>query len=305
MLCDYGCGQKGKFYFPTVDKWCCENHWSRCPEQKKRTSNKNNSMFKKDPWNKGKTGVYSNETLIKMRQNSSQLKGKTYEEIHGKEKAKILKEQRSKDFSRIRKGRDPWNKGKTGVYSKETLKKIKEKRIYNMEDYKEKYPTFIKEEKPRINNDGYIEVRCNYCSVWFIPTKNQLYERLRKFDKNFKVTGNSYFYCSDFCKYKCEKFNRKVDPEKLKKFKRYVAITYRETYKTIKKYPEKILNLNLRGNKYNYELDHRYSIYNGFINNISPKKLAHYKNLKVITKIENRSKKSNSSISLETLLSFL
>ena len=46
------------------------------------------------PWNKGKTGVYSKETLKKM--------------------------------SEARIGIEPWNKGKTGVYSKETLKKLSE-----------------------------------------------------------------------------------------------------------------------------------------------------------------------------------
>jgi hypothetical protein len=32
--CEYGCGQEGKFYFKWVNKWCCENHSSKCPSVK-------------------------------------------------------------------------------------------------------------------------------------------------------------------------------------------------------------------------------------------------------------------------------
>jgi len=31
MLCEYGCGREGKFYFPTVDKWCCSKNHKKCP----------------------------------------------------------------------------------------------------------------------------------------------------------------------------------------------------------------------------------------------------------------------------------
>ena len=48
MLCEYGCGQEAKHYFPTVKKWCCSSHWSRCPERKKRFLNKNNPITIKE-----------------------------------------------------------------------------------------------------------------------------------------------------------------------------------------------------------------------------------------------------------------
>ena len=32
-LCEYGCGQEAKFYFKTSDKWCCNSHFMKCPEQ--------------------------------------------------------------------------------------------------------------------------------------------------------------------------------------------------------------------------------------------------------------------------------
>jgi len=297
MICEYGCGQEAKYYFPTVKKWCCSTHTSKCPERIKKWSGKNNPMYGKTPWNKDKTGVYSVETLKKIRQ-PRHTKGKTYEEIYGKEKAIELKKLRSKHFSKIRKGKTPWNKDKTGIYSDETLKKISESRTYTIEDYKNKHPYFYKIEKPIIVN-GDLLVRCKYCNKRFIPTRVQLTERIRCLKNN---TYKSYFYCSDICKGKCDKFDRKVDPDQLEKFKQYSSLVYRETRKTLQKY--NIKNINLRGIKYGYELDHKYSIYHGFLNNIKPKIIANRKNLKIIPMKENRKKKFNSSITLETLLSY-
>lgn len=233
-------------------------------------------------------------------------KGKTYEEIYGEEKAKELKKCRSEHFSKIRKGKSPWNKGltkDTDIRVDTYAKKLSIIKTYYLQDYKEKYPTFIKIEKPKFEN-GKIKVKCKICNKWFHPSQGQLNERLRRFDRNYTVSGNSYLYCSDKCKKEDEEFDRKVDPNQLKQFKQYNSLVYRETYRTIKEHSDKIKKLHLRGNEHNYELDHRYSIYDGFINNISPKQIAHYKNLKILTKQENRSKNQKSSISLKTLLSF-
>ena len=38
ILCDYGCGSEGKYYFKSVDKWCCSKSVNSCPViSKKRT----------------------------------------------------------------------------------------------------------------------------------------------------------------------------------------------------------------------------------------------------------------------------
>ena len=58
------------------------------------------------PWNKGKTGIYSKETLEKMR----------LSHIGRKPKENTIEKM---------KGRIPWNKGKTRIYSKETLEKMR------------------------------------------------------------------------------------------------------------------------------------------------------------------------------------
>ena len=104
MLCEYGCGQEAKYQFKN-GKWCCSTNFKKCPNCKKKFSGKNHPFFGKKhsldaikkikkstkgytPWNKGKTGVYSEETLLLM--------------------------------SISRQGKSPWNKGKTGVYSEES-----------------------------------------------------------------------------------------------------------------------------------------------------------------------------------------
>lgn len=297
MLCEYGCEQEAKYYFPIVKKWCCSSHFAKCPERRKKSSGKNNPMYGKEAWNKDKTGVYSEETLKKIRKPRS-TKGKTYEEIYGKDKAIELKKLRSKHFSKIRKGKSPWNKDKTDIYSEETLKKMSDSATYNLEDYKNKHPYFYEVEKPIIIN-GKLLVKCKYCNIRFTPTHIQLNERIRCLKTNIH---KSYFYCSDECKEKCDKFNRKVDPNQLEKFKQYISLVYRETRKTTLKYGNKIKNLSLRGRKYGYELDHKYSIYDGFINNINPKIISQHNNLQIIPTQKNRAKGIKSSISLNSLL---
>lgn len=267
MLCEYGCGQEAK-YPPRkgMTKWCCSEYYVQCPSMKEK-------MHKK-------------------------IKGKTYEEIHGKETAKRLKLQRSKHFSKIRKGMDPWNKNKTNIYSEEMILKLKKPRIWTLKGLQKYHPEFFEIEKPRELNEK-IKVECKFCNTWFIPTKSQLHERLRCVKNKFRNI-NSFFYCSQECKDNCEEFNRKINPLELKKFKRYNSLVYKHTNQTIQQY--NIENIELRGREFGFDLDHKYSIYDGFINNIEPKIIAHYSNLKIIPMVENRKKSINSSISIEALL---
>ena len=62
-----------------------------------------------EPWNKGKTGVYSLETLAAIGAASI---------------GRIFSDETKAEMSRTRKGRLAWNKGKTGIFSEETLKKM-------------------------------------------------------------------------------------------------------------------------------------------------------------------------------------
>lgn len=71
----------------------------------------------KIPWNKGKTGIYSDETRKKI---SNAHIGNQYN------KGNVHSTDARKRMSLIKIGSEPWNKGKTGVYSDETLKKMSE-----------------------------------------------------------------------------------------------------------------------------------------------------------------------------------
>jgi hypothetical protein len=298
MLCEYGCGRQAKHYFPTVKKWCCSKHFSKCPKRIEKFSGDKNPMYKKPAWNKGKTGIYSDEIIEKMKC-SRKTKGKTYEEIYGEEKAKELRKSRSEHFKKIKTGSVPWNKGKNEVYSNDTKKKMRHSALLSEEDYKKKYPLFIKIENPQFINKT-IFVKCKYCSRKFTPNRIQLTERLRSLKTG---KSNGYFYCSDKCKNECNYFGRQVDPQHIDRFREYVFKVYKETRETLKQH--NIKNIELRGMEKGYELDHKFSIYDGFVNQIPHKLIAHHKNLQVIPTHQNRSKGSSSSISLKELLSFI
>lgn len=73
------------------------------------------------------------------------------------------------------------------------------------------------------------------------------------------------------------------------------------TYKSWQHYHDKINPFNLeRGPK--YELDHKFSILEGFKQGVDPKIIGSYVNLEVIPKFKNRSKRVKCSITLEELI---
>lgn len=177
-----------------------------------------------------------------------------------------------------------------------------------IEELKKKYPLFIKVEEVREN--GNIEVRCKYSKCenskknngWFVPTYSQLYDRIRNIE-NHTGAGN-FLYCSDKCKEECPCFNISTDPITLSKFHRYHREVQKYTYKNVMKHSDKIKNIELRGNINGYNLDHKFSIFDGFKNNIEPKLIGHWKNLQIITQKENRKKWMNSSITKEQIMGF-
>jgi len=94
-----------------------------------------------EPWNKGKTNIYSEETKQKMRGPKS--------------------DDHKKKISQIHKGKTPWNKGKTNVYTDITIKKFsisaskrtKEKNSFYGKTHTEKTKKIISE-KSKINSIG-------------------------------------------------------------------------------------------------------------------------------------------------------
>lgn len=101
MLCYYGCGKEANYQLKN-GKWCCSKSHNSCPiiKNKKSMVGEKNPMYGKK---------HSKETLDK-------IKLKVKEALSGSEV-------RSK-ISNANKGKIPWNKGKTGIYSDESLAKM-------------------------------------------------------------------------------------------------------------------------------------------------------------------------------------
>lgn len=63
IVCDYGCGKEGIYYFPTVEKWCCSKSQNSCENLRKKHSirmiGKNNPMF-------GKKREFTKEVIKKQ-----------------------------------------------------------------------------------------------------------------------------------------------------------------------------------------------------------------------------------------------
>jgi len=173
-----------------------------------------------------------------------------------------------------------------------------------IETLMKKHPYFCEVEKPRENIEtGKIEVRCKHCNQWFEPGREQLRARICHLE-NEDGNGCCFLFCSKECKISSNFYhaNKRIDPNLLQKYKAYVKKVYTETDRSIKLHGHKIENLFLRGRKFGYQLDHMYSIYNGFNDNTDPKIVGHWKNLRIITGSENIRKFNKSSLTLNELL---
>lgn len=214
-------------------------------------------------------------------------------------------------------GKTSWNKGKSwpktikDKFSQSAIKKFKDrpdlrkKCGYNKLTYKrlkDKYKFFCEIEEIQEDENGDVLVKCKFCSKFFIPTYTQLQERIR-YIKNSAKNIHQYFYCSPECKKLCKYYNRHVDIDNydLDKLREYSNLVRIETERTVKNHSNKIKNIELRGKKKGYDLDHKYSVVEGFKNNVDPLIISHYKNLEVVTWKENSNKKSKCSLTLKEL----
>ena len=268
-LCDYGCGKEAKYPFKN-GKWCCEDHCNKCLKMKKESSELHKEQI---PWNKGIpcTEITKNKISKKIKGNNHPM----------------------------------YNQPR----SEETKRKISKARKHTIEQIQELYPTFAKEEEMRYNpEEKEIQVHCKYSECenskenggWFTPTYNQFYCRIYSLEKENGNDG-AYLYCSEECKQECCLYYFKSDPNSLTKRKKYNIKIWKITNKSYKKYYQQIKNSEYRGIEHGYALDHKFSIYDGFINNVDPKIIGHYKNLECIPESKNLKKNKNSSITLEEL----
>ena len=184
-------------------------------ETRKKMSEKrkgeNNPMY-------GRNRKHTEETKKKMSESHKGKvganKGKTWEEIYGKEKAKEMRKYQSERFT----GEGNYWYGKKRVMSKQTRKKMSESSLLKIPTIEERYPLFSKIEDLRYNPHvkGEIQVRCKNHNCpnskekggWFTPTYSQKIERIRQLE-NPDGNYGGYFYCRDDCKQQCPLFNNR------------------------------------------------------------------------------------------------
>jgi len=206
-----------------------------------------------------------------------------------------------------------WNKGikfsneSRQKMSESAIKKFKENphlrkkcgwKKYTYKKFIKEYDFLLQKEECRKYKNTF-QFRCKYCNKWFTPTSEQLYYRISSI-KHKQGFINSYLYCSDDCKSKCRLYNRHSDPDEFNKLQEYRMMVYRYTAKSISEFGYLIKDLNKRSLE--FELDHKYSIYEGFKNKINPKIIGCYKNLQILTKKENLKKGIECSITKEELI---
>jgi len=283
-LCEYGCGREAKYQFKN-GKWCCEKHWSKC--------------FK------------SRENLLKI-MNRPEVKEKHRKAVKKVQNQVEVKEKISKAVEETWKNLDIRKKRIEAMNRKELKVKISKAMTLTIKQIQKKYKTFAKEEEMRYNPDKpeekEIQVHCKYSKCqnseenggWFTPNKDQFKNRIYALEKEDGNDGR-YFYCLEECKQKCCLYYFKTDPNILTKFDQYFRKVMKQTNISIRKFSKKIKNSELRGKKYGYALDHKYSIYDGFKNDVDPEIISHWKNLECIPELENSRKNKNSSITLKYL----
>lgn len=271
----------------------------------------------KIPWNKGKTGlqVAWNKGLTKdtdIRVYKYSKKRKKFPKLTKIDKLltrKMIEKDRENKYRCCLCNISFTKKGilnhyfyfhtEEGIKKREKISKILKGRIppnkYSYDLLKKKYPNFFKDhdiKKYRL----FIKIRCTECRNWFIPERSQVSEKIRQI--NFG-TGTRFLFCSEKCKDNSFLYRMKKDPSLLKKYKKYYRKVEIITRKSIKEHSEKIKNFHLRS--YDYHLDHKCSIREGFEYNVAPEIIGHWKNLQIIPKFENESKGSKSSITIYEL----
>lgn len=88
----------------------------------------------------------------------------------------------------------------------------------------------------------------------------------------------------------------------IKNYDGYKKIVNSLTETMYRKYKKIINPNNLKRSRKQYHLDHKYSIYKGFINNIDPKIISSLPNLQILPCFDNLSKNKDCSINLDDLI---
>ena len=143
---------KGKKHSESSISKMIESHKNISEETRRKISESNKGKI---PWNKGKSGIYSDDIRLRM---STSKKGKIpwnkgkvgiYSEST-LQKMSNAHENRSEEtrrkISESNKGKLAWNKGKTGIYNEEIKKKLSEARMKQVFPLKDTKPERLTQE---------------------------------------------------------------------------------------------------------------------------------------------------------------
>ena len=170
---------------------------------------------------------------------------------------------------------------------------------FTLNRIKKEYCFLFAHEDIRENETKELQFRCKKCKIWFTPTSSQLSQRIGAIKQDIGLIHH-YLYCSDNCKKDCKYYNRHSDPDEYERLNRYRILVSSETDRSLRNHRSKIKNIHLLEKKEN-QLDHRYSIYKGFLNDVDPHIIGHWKNLEVLTQKENREKSYGCSVTIDEL----
>jgi len=205
-LCDYGCGREATHPFKN-GKWCCEDHFRKCPAERKRKS-----KIMKELWKNGIRDPNEQSKFMKQLWKIDDYKKRNSENI---KKAMSTSEYR-KRASKVQ---------------KRTIEKIKKYHSFfcQIEEIKEgpKFGTFF------VHCHNHNCLKSKEKNGWFVPTGREIELRMICLEH---PGGNDagYFYCSPECKQKCPSFNLHSDPCKNKE-KPYTDTEYQVWRKEVLK----------------------------------------------------------------------
>jgi hypothetical protein len=326
MLCEYGCGKEARFQLKNR-KWCCSKFFQKCNNvrmkySRKKSVNEINKISEKVLEYLKKESSEEKECRIKRqiesqntkewKENASRVQKEQWSK--NEEGKKILSQKATKRMMGINVRKNLSIKQTERFKDPEERRKLRLMFCRTIESIKEEIPEFLEVEELRYDperlGDKIIQAHCKNKDCqnskekggWFTPRNVRLTDRIFVFKKGF---GNSYLFCSEKCKIESEVFGRQIDLETLSRYLKYRKNVELYTSRSVRNYKDKIKNVNLRGRKNGFELDHKYSVKQGFLDNVNPKIVGHYKNLEVISKLENNKKYRSCSINLEDLLNII
>lgn len=168
-------------------------------------------------------------------------------------------------------------------------------RRHTLDSLRKSHPILFEHENIR-EIDGEFEVTCKKCGNWFKTSSSALQTRAMVLERGNK---RNYLFCSKECAESSGLYRLINEPKINKKFKDYHWKVIIKTEYYVRKYKDKIPNIDLRS--IDLPLDHKYSIREAFENNVPIDIVAHYKNLEIISRSLNSKKRKKCSISLEEL----